>query len=509
MKRLLVTCLLALACAPALAAAPAGAPEHVAAAPRILTVPRPQGGEWMGLYVLGKKAGWAYTELRDGEYEGKKVVVAISRVTLKASVGGADMQRDVLDQRYYEYKDGGRLLAFRQEKHGDGGEEILIGRCSSEGVELKRVRPGLPDEVRKLPATAEAVEHADAPRMVAWSRKPLAGVSLDLERTLADKKDLTELLGEEQITAAGVTVKALRIRTVEEDSKLPIISVIALDGRQLELDFGEVMVGKSESEEVAKQLDKVDIFNLTRVLLDKPVPDAVREPPATVVWRVKGLTRDVNIANGRQSLKEQPDGSTLLTISARLPNATAKRPVDPAGDKDLADNLKSSLAVESEAPAILAKAREVVGDEKDAWAAARKINTFVNRYLEKAYGVSSDRATDVLATRKGDCTEHALLATTLLRASGIPARRIDGLVYMQAADGVPALYWHEWVEAYVGEWVEMDPTFDQQVADPTHIALGNEARVDTAGLIGKLKFEVVELKATKPATGAGGAKKRP
>jgi predicted transglutaminase-like cysteine proteinase len=498
MKRLFASCLLALACTPVLAATPAPSPQAALEIPKILAVPRPKGGEWMGLYVLGKKAGWAFAEIREGEYEGKKVVVAISRVTLKALAGGADLQRDVLDQRYYERKDGGRLLAFREEKHGDGGEEILIGRCSPEGVELRRVRPGQPDEIRKLPATAELVEHADAPRMVALTRKPLAGVSLDLERTLADKKDLTELVGEEQITAAGVTVKALRIRTIEEDSKLPIVSVIALDGRQLELDFGEVMVGKAESEEVAKQLDKVDIFNLTRVLLDKPIGEDVREPPASVVWRVKGLTKDVNIESSRQSLKPQPDGSTLLTISSRLPKAGARRPVDPKGDNDLVDNLKSSLAVESEAPAIVAKAKEVVGDEKDAWAAAKKVNLFVNRFLEKAYGASSDRATDVLATRKGDCTEHALLATTLLRASGIPARRVDGLVYMQAGDGLPALYWHEWVEAWVGEWVEMDPTFNQLVADPTHIALGNEARVDTAGLIGKLRFEVVEVKAAKP-----------
>jgi len=166
-----------------------------------------------------------------------------------------------------------------------------------------------------------------------------------------------------------------------------------------------------------------------------------------------------------------------------------------ADETELADNLKANLSVESDAPAIVKLAKEVVGDEKSAWAAAKRLNLFVNRFLEKAYGTSSDRATDVLATRKGDCTEHALLLTALLRAAGIPARRVDGLVYMQAGDKVPALYWHEWVEAWVGEWTELDPTFNQTVADPTHIALGNEARVDTAGLIGKLKLELLEVKA--------------
>lgn len=499
MKRLaLAACLVAASCVPALAAAPAPtAPAAQAAAsnlPKVLTVPRPKGGEWMGLYVLGKKAGYAFSEIREGELDGKKVVVAISRVVLKATVGGAEMERDVRDERYYEFRDGGRLVALRQEKKGDGGEEVLLGKVTPEGVELKRIRPGQPDEVRKLPPTAETVEHADAPRMVAASRQPLKGASLDLERLLADKKDTTEFVGEGTVTAAGVTVPVVRIRTVEEDSSLPIVSVIAKDGRQLELQFGDVMVGKAESEQVAKQLDKVDIFNLTRVVLDRPVPESVREPPASIVWRVKGLAKDVKIPTGRQTLEEQADGSTLLTVRSRLPKALLKRPIAPGDDKDLAENLKSNLSVEADAPAIVALGKEIAGGERDAWTVARRVNLYVNRLLDKAYGASSDRATDVLATRRGDCTEHSLLMTALLRSLGIPARRVDGIVYMQAGDGVPALYWHEWVEAYVGEWVELDPTFNQAIADPTHIALGNEARVDTAGLIGKLKFEMVEAK---------------
>lgn len=494
MTRALMTCLLAAAlAAPVSAAAPASQPSGV---PTILSLPRPKGGEWMGLYVLGKKAGWAYSELREGSYEGTKAIVAVSHVTLQASVGGANMHRDIRDERIYEHKDGGRLLAFRQEKHGDGGDETLLGTCSPRGVELRRIRPNQPDEVRHLPATAETVEHADAVRIVAFSKKPLEGMSLDLENKLADKKERTELVGEASVTAAGVTVPVVKVKSSEQDSNLAMVSTVALDGRELELDFGGVMVGKAESEQIAKQLDKVDIFNLTRVVIAKPVPDDVREPPATVVWRVQGLGTDMKLPSTRQTLKGAPDGSAVLTIRSRLPKARAKRPFTSAATSELQESLKTNLSVDWDAPAIVVKAKEIVGGEKDAWAAARKLNHFVNGYLEKAYGSSSDRATDVLATAKGDCTEHALLLTALLRASGIPARRIDGLVYMKAADGVPALYWHEWVQAWVGEWVEMDPTFNEEIADPTHIALGTEARVDTAGLIGKLKLEMVDARAS-------------
>lgn len=504
MKRLcLVALLLACACsAPVQAAAPAPAAAAARAQeplPQILTVARPKGQEWMGLYVLGKKAGWAWSEVREGTLDGKRAVVATSHVTLRASVGGAEMVRNVRDERFYEFKDGGRLLALRQEKHGDGGDEILLVRCTLQACQLTRKRPGLPDEVRALPATGETVEHADAARIVAATRKPLPGKTLDLERTLQDKEDLTVFDGEATVTAAGITVPVLRIKTTESDSNLPIVSVVARDGQILEVHFAEVMVGRAESEQVAKQLDKVDIFNLTRVQLEKPLPDAVREPPAKVVWRVQGFKDTTGIATARQKLEPQADGSTLLTIESRLPTAKAERPVAVGDDKELADNLKSNLVVEADAPAIQKLAREVVGDEKDAWAAARRLNLFVNRYLEKSYGSSSDRATDVLANKRGDCTEHALLFTALLRASGIPARRVDGLVYMTAADGIPALYWHEWAEAWVGEWVAMDPTFNQPVADPSHVALGTEARVDTAALIGKLRFEVVSAEGSRKA----------
>jgi len=507
MKRLLFACLFAVACVPAPCGGPAPKPspdaaveaESASSAPRILSLPRPKGGEWMGLYMLGQKAGWAFTDLREGELGGKKAVVSDTRVVLKASVGGVSIEREVRDERFYEYKDGGRLLMLRQEKHGDGGEEVLVARFAPDGGELTRSKPGAPDEVRKLPPSAETVENADSPRWIAANRQPLHGVTFDLERFLADKKDVTEIAGEETLTAAGVSVPVLRIKTVEQDSQVPIFTVLAKDGRLLEMQFGEVLIGKAESEQIARQLDKVDIFNLTRVVLDKSLPEGIREVPASIVWSVQGLPKDAKLpGSGRQTLAAGRDGASLLTISSRMPKASAERPIAPGADKELAEALKSTLAVESEAPAIVTAAKKVVGDETSAWAAARKINLFVNQLLEKTYGSSSDRATDVLATRKGDCTEHSLLMTALLRASGIPARRVDGLVYVEAGDKVPALYWHEWVEVYVGEWVQMDPTFNQVVVDPSHIALGNEARPDVAALIGKLKFEPVEVKMAKP-----------
>jgi hypothetical protein len=486
--------------------APKAVESKATAVPRIMQLERPKGGEWFGLYVLGKKAGYAFFDIREGEYEGQKAVVEESRVTLKASVAGVETERAVGEQRFYEYKDGGRLLAFREERRGDGGEETLIGRCTPEGISLLRQRPGLPDETRSLPPTGEVVEHSDAPRLVAQTREKIAGLTIDLEQTLEDKTMVTEFDSEGTMVVAGLAVPVLRTRTSEERSNLAVTTILSKkDGRVLELRFGEVMVGKAEDENLAKQLDKVDLFNLTRVVLDKPIPDSVRFGPAEVTFAVSGLAKEMRREDYRQKFSQTADGAVTLTVSSKAPAASAKLPVKAGDDEEVREALESTLAVESEAPAIVKLSKKIVGDEKDAWAAAKRLNQFVHNYLAKSYGTSSDRATDVLAAKKGDCTEHALLFTALARAAGIPTRRVDGLVYMDAGDGVPALYWHEWAEVWVGEWAAIDPTFNQPVADPTHIAFGTEGQSDTAGLIGQLQIKVLGFKAIE-GVGAKAAK---
>jgi len=75
----------------------------------------------------------------------------------------------------------------------------------------------------------------------------------------------------------------------------------------------------------------------------------------------------------------------------------------------------------------------------------------------------------------------------MARAAGIPARGVHGLVFAEYGVRVPALYWHAWAEVKVGDgWIAVDPTFDQPVADATHITLGRGTQVDSVGLLGAL-----------------------
>jgi hypothetical protein len=52
------------------------------------------------------------------------------------------------------------------------------------------------------------------------------------------------------------------------------------------------------------------------------------------------------------------------------------------------------------------------------------------------------------------------------------------------------------------EWIAVDPTFGQDVADATHIALGRGTRQDAIALVGALKISRAEARKPTPSGGS-------
>ena len=114
--------------------------------------------------------------------------------------------------------------------------------------------------------------------------------------------------------------------------------------------------------------------------------------------------------------------------------------------------------------------------ERD-WDLARTIAAWVNEYIvHKGMEHGYASALDVYRTRAGDCTEHSLLTVAMLRASGIPARPVVGLVY---SEGDGAFVGHMWVEAYVGQWRTLDAL--NLPLDPIHLRIHAPEASETLG----------------------------
>ena len=152
--------------------------------------------------------------------------------------------------------------------------------------------------------------------------------------------------------------------------------------------------------------------------------------------------------------------------------------------------LQPSDLIQSGDDDIRALAARIVGGEKNSLLAAKKINQWLFKNIYKVPVVSIPSAIDVLKTREGDCNEHTVLFAALARAAGVPAKVNVGLAY---ADG--RFYYHAWPAVYVGQWVEMDPTFGQDIADAGHIKLlegGISRQLDIVKVLSKIKLEVTE-----------------
>jgi hypothetical protein len=211
-------------------------------------------------------------------------------------------------------------------------------------------------------------------------------------------------------------------------------------------------------------------------------------PLARLRLRFSGVDLPWSAAGGGGP-RQRVSGDTLSIDreSAVQSHATPYRL--PSRDTALTRWLAPEPLIQSWDPRIAAQARLIIGRERSPARAAELLTHWVYRYIRRAAGAGVPSAEKVLQNRRGDCNQHTTLYVALARAAGLPARTAAGLLYLNGR-----FYYHAWAEVYLGDWVAVDPTFDQFPADAAHLrfAIGGLARqVELVPLIGRLKLEVL------------------
>jgi transglutaminase-like putative cysteine protease len=428
---------------------------------------------------------------------GKAVLVANQEMLIEAKVGARSVRRSQVDVKVYEARPGGRLLSYTSTRTGDGGDRKLQLDCRETTCKATLTADD-GAKVLEIPAPPETVEQADAARLAAARCRTVEGVQLQAE-DLRERRMRDRYAGTRTFGVAGVTFPVALVEEFEEGDRLAAQVLVAEDGRIVEFRYGDALVAKPEPEEVAKRTDEIDLFNMSRIPLPAALP---RRVPAEIAYTMQGLPDSFQVQDQRQRYARASAGETVLIVTARRPAADDPvqdvprvRP-DPRGGEDL----RATPEIDWDHPSVRSLADGVAAEgltsgTSGTWATAKRLSSLVHDRLEKVYGQSRDRASEVLRSGKGDCTEHALLFVALARAAGIPARGVHGLVYANYGDGGPGLYWHAWAEVRVGdEWIAVDPTFGQEVADATHITLGRGTKADAVGLIGSLSVKKADVK---------------
>ena len=200
----------------------------------------------------------------------------------------------------------------------------------------------------------------------------------------------------------------------------------------------------------------------------------------------------------RQQVLEESEGEILLRISRVEPPAPMSLPMLDLPEEAAAALVPAAM-IQSDDPALVAAAREVVGAETDAWTAAKMLERWVYDHIDKkGMDVALASAAEVFEERSGDCSEHAVLLAGMCRAAGIPARVVMGFEYFAGIFGG-----HAWTEVWVGDWCALDATNGFGWVDATHIAFlngafddddaGSNGFVSLGRIFGNLDIEVLEL----------------
>jgi transglutaminase-like putative cysteine protease len=232
----------------------------------------------------------------------------------------------------------------------------------------------------------------------------------------------------------------------------------------LEIGLAGVVIAGLEDERRAKR-------DLARATLgqDEALLDLALIRTATPIAAPRTTTR-VTLAIRSPAVSTLPAGDPRQTC--RVTGGIAECELRDVSVPDLRPpdraDLSPSVAVPSTDPRVRDLAATLVAEKPTARERAQAMLDWIGQNIRKE-PADVFSAVDVLTTGRAECQGHAYLFAALARASGIPTRVVNGLVYSAELRGFA---YHAWNESLVdGEWLAIDPMFGQLAADATHLKL--------------------------------------
>ncbi len=248
---------------------------------------------------------------------------------------------------------------------------------------------------------------------------------------------------------------------------------------------------------------------IDRMFLASPEPIEDAASAKSITYYLKPTVQTTNLtipSSDNQRIQKLEDGTVIVTVEPVSMPTGGTFPYKGT-DANIAEMMKPGRFVQSDDANIIALAKQAVGDTKDSAEAAKKIEEFVSKYVKDiSFSVGYASATEVAASRRGDCTEFAVLCAAMCRAAGIPAKVTVGVAYVNDFEGKTGFGGHAWTEACIGDkWVGLDSAFKAGALgkfDAGHIALasgnGEPANFfNIATTLGKFKIEKVTVEPGK------------
>ena len=308
--------------------------------------------------------------------------------------------------------------------------------------------------------------------------------------------------GREQLALAGKTYDALRVdvldRTSGIHSKLWVDASTGLLLKSMHPFRDTYLIDESIKERVSRADLNDYLFAHVDTVIADPLGISYMKVKATLqpggLWLTPG---GLNVPGQKfEGTVENNRVDGIFEIShARYDGLNASPfPHDFSGVDSLIPYLNPGDMIESNDPALMAKAKEIAAGSADIWTAATRLSRWVSE--EIGYDIpGGGSALHTFNTRLGDCGSHSYLLAAFCRAVGIPSRVVFGCLYVPQYGG--GFGQHGWNEVYMGSagWIPVDATAREiDYVDCSHIRLGEV--VSRATMFNPVKMEILDYRLT-------------
>jgi transglutaminase-like putative cysteine protease len=318
------------------------------------------------------------------------------------------------------------------------------------------------------------------------SSEPIAA---DLDFSLTDQLSL-----ENQLAAHPEVGKTYSYRYLD-------VQRLRVDQREQQLtnfDGISYTLTSPESDNVTQLDNRLQLvrFDAPKQFSFRLVPESAIEPPLNGpqnIWRqeraIAPLTQSLNAPQDLSSLTLALSTTSQRSLAEQgLPNTLSADQAPKPTSEDPQRFLQPSLNLPVDHPSILVLLNQsnVVDAGAQPPASATSVYAIARRLIDQTRAQLVYRenrpAGSVLAAielGQGECVDFADLLTTFARSQGIASRTVYGVAY--SALPQPGFRFHAWNEIWHEQaWYAIDPTWDQAIADATHLPLDDR----TLGALG-------------------------
>ena len=455
------------------------------------------GDEWFLIHLRGKAAGYSSQRKVVGE-NGDIETISFTKMTIKR-----DKEKVSVEMRL-ELRESaaGNILSFRKEEKTARQGVTTIGRVVEPDRMMLEITSGdSPVRTQEVPFNPAARGFQHVSERISSALKE-EGDRLELVVFMPDLSRCVK-----QVSTLSTLEKGLR----QIENRLEVAPGNSLVSTDWVNDKGETVRSRTpylNLETILSSREEIlaaDFSSPPEIFISSAIPLG-----RFLGWKRQEIVYQLRIRDKSQPIELQDSGAAGHELTPAEEKGSWRLKVRAVDDPDarplpLEPNplpkryLASTAYLQVDDARLNELTKKIIGKEKNSLKAARQLEKWVYNYIRKKnLGTAFATAKEVLETRQGDCTEHAVLLTAMCRAGGIPSRVVAGLVYHKKN-----FVGHMWTEVYTGKWVPLDATIGKGRVEADHIALSVSALDNSAvsemfvGLIpflGNMDIEILETK---------------